>query len=528
MNAPSSTADETGSKTSGERSLWFILAAFGGLTLCICCFVGLMYTAVFGSMIYSVARAPTTTRTPQATRTVRIAQATTTRRATQTPQPTRSTTTATPRATQTAPSARNQWNIVLSDQFNDNRNIWRVGSNDTEYSRSKIEIVNGKYRWDIQAHKGFTWGAITPMVNQLTDFALSVDARQTDGNENAAYGIQFREDRYGNYYRFVITDDGYYCLTLWYEDKWKTLIEWTRSRALRPNLQNRLTVIAEGSKIQLFINDQFVTEKSDSTLKSGQVGVAIEMLGAGDTAVFEFDNFQVRSPTPIASPTERRATSTAVANATSTSIAQKATVTAQQSQALLKTSQTWNKKLDDSFASNSNQWLVGDFAANSLSGTRDIADGKYRWAFKSESNGIAYSIAANSPSISDGALSVDSKAISGAKDISAGLIFRAVDQDNFYVFRITNDKYYVFQFQSKGKLETIGSWFKASAVKSNETNRLTVITQGAHFTFFVNGEYVGQVDDSRYATGKVGVIVGTTGASADNVIEFSNLEIRTP
>jgi hypothetical protein len=55
------------------------------------------------------------------------------------------------------------------------------------------------------------------------------------------------------------------------------------------------------------------------------------------------------------------------------------------------------------------------------------------------------------------------------------------------------------------------------------SNRLMVLTQGAHFEFFVNDQQLGQADDNAIASGKVGLIAG------DNVeAAFSNLSIATP
>ena len=64
----------------------------------------------------------------------------------------------------------------------------------------------------------------------------------------------------------------------------------------RPGEANRLTVIGRGSHFTFYINDQYVAEAEDDRLTAGDVGVAVELLDDGDSAVFEFDDFEVRAP----------------------------------------------------------------------------------------------------------------------------------------------------------------------------------------------------------------------------------------
>ena len=74
------------------------------------------------------------------------------------------------------------------------------------------------------------------------------------------------------------------------------MIDWTETTTIRPGETNRLTVLAEGSHYTFYINDQYVGEADEDRLSQGEAGVAIELREAGDAAVFEFDNFEVRAP----------------------------------------------------------------------------------------------------------------------------------------------------------------------------------------------------------------------------------------
>lgn len=65
---------------------------------------------------------------------------------------------------------------------------------------------------------------------------------------------------------------------------------------MRPGAVNRLTVIEQGSHLTFFVNGQYVVETDDTRLNDGVMGPAVELVHAGDEAVFEFDNFEVRAP----------------------------------------------------------------------------------------------------------------------------------------------------------------------------------------------------------------------------------------
>jgi len=74
------------------------------------------------------------------------------------------------------------------------------------------------------------------------------------------------------------------------------MIEFTKSSAIVPDGSNRLTVIADSSAFIFYINDQFAGRMTDDHIASGTTAVAIELLDADLKAVFEFDNFELRTP----------------------------------------------------------------------------------------------------------------------------------------------------------------------------------------------------------------------------------------
>lgn len=133
-------------------------------------------------------------------------------------------------------------------------------------------------------------------VGEISDFYLSVEARRVSGPASSAcYGLWFRGSGY-NYYIFEICDDQTYAVYSHSEQEgWETLLGLTSSYAIKPNQWNKVAVAAEGNRFEFYINDQLVDTLANSRWTNGLVGIMIEV-NAGDTAVFEFDNFVVRRP----------------------------------------------------------------------------------------------------------------------------------------------------------------------------------------------------------------------------------------
>ncbi len=194
----------------------------------------------------------------------------------------------------TLENAENNWKVIVSDTFDSNSNDWLVHSNDDEYALRTYEISDGKYRWDVTAHKSFI-GWVRTEQSAPNDFYLSTDIRQIEGPANADYGLIFREDAGGNFYYFGVTDRGHYILLLYFEE-WKTLIDWTETELVRPGESNRLAVLGEGSHFTFFINDKYLADIVDDTIPAGSTALAIELADENDHAILEFDNFDLRAP----------------------------------------------------------------------------------------------------------------------------------------------------------------------------------------------------------------------------------------
>jgi hypothetical protein len=297
-SSPVSNPFDADDRASGRTILW---AAIGLLGLC-CCVVTAgaffwfkpdpqaLIAQYFPSATATASATPSRTPTPLATAT-----------STSTPTPDLTATAEVVRLTGTADAIQSAamnsastWRVVMTDTFDSNKNDWLNEAADDEFAKVNYRVTDGKYRWDATAHKSFI-GWVRAGNKSVSDFSVSVDVQQVSGPDTADHGILFREDEAGNFYYFGINNSGYYVLYE-YVGEWSTLIDFTETDLIRAGEINRITIIAEGPQFTFFINDQYLTYFTDDDIAKGSVALAIEMAEENDQAVFEFDNFELKTP----------------------------------------------------------------------------------------------------------------------------------------------------------------------------------------------------------------------------------------
>ncbi len=142
--------------------------------------------------------------------------------------------------------------------------------------RLSAQLVDGALRLGADDPDSLVYAAAGP---QLTDFDLEVEARPLAGPLDNGYGVLFRlhevrpapaleafglptpgYTRSRSYYLFLISSDGYYQLRRTLAGDQQILSAWVPSPLIRQGLEvsNRLRVLASGSNMQFYINDEQV------------------------------------------------------------------------------------------------------------------------------------------------------------------------------------------------------------------------------------------------------------------------------
>lgn len=128
-------------------------------------------------------------------------------------------------------------------------------------------------------------------LSHFTDFAYEVQMTIIQGDDG---GLIFRSnDVNGKFYFFSVGRDGIYSLSVSKDSTHSTQLVYDRSSLIKTaaGQLNILTVIARGSNIYLYINNQFVGNTTDSTYGSGEIGVFADDME--NATMVEFRNARV-------------------------------------------------------------------------------------------------------------------------------------------------------------------------------------------------------------------------------------------
>jgi hypothetical protein len=186
------------------------------------------------------------------------------------------------------------WPIVLSDTFDDNANEWFVGQQTGDFADASFIIANGVYHWAAKARQGFVWWN-HPTIPRVTDFHLAVDSRQINGPASSYVGLVLRLDESGNYYLFSLNNTGEYSFDEYYNAQWLSLIRWTPSPAIQVDGTNHVEVVGEAARFSFFVNGEWVGDYEDPVIPSGYSGLLVGMDEVGESAAWEFDNFELHA-----------------------------------------------------------------------------------------------------------------------------------------------------------------------------------------------------------------------------------------
>jgi len=162
----------------------------------------------------------------------------------------------------------------------------------------------------------------------------------------------------------------------------------------------------------------------------------------------------------------------------------------------------------DSFKNNNNKWPI----QNDLL----IKRGKYYFNTKKRSISVIW----KKMILSDNIVQVKAEFLKGRKGKPFGLIFRAKNHKEMYLFLITGSGHYSVVVIKRGKTKNITGWKKYSHKKAGAITTLTVITQGNRLLGYIGKKKVFDFKDNTFSKGKFGMY-----ASIGTSVVFDDLKV---
>jgi serine/threonine protein kinase len=132
-----------------------------------------------------------------------------------------------------------------------------------------------------------------------------------------------------------------------------------------------------------------------------------------------------------------------------------------------------------------------------------------------------------SPTVGNTAVETDVTMLGGT---SAGMLFR-MNGSQSYDFEITNTNEFFFARHDASSASgtstsyLIKNTYNSVILAMGQKNTLLIIADGADFKLYINGSFVGEVQDSTYTHGQLALTSGTSGLVTAGQANFSNLKV---
>lgn len=161
--------------------------------------------------------------------------------------------------------------LIFEDNFTNPSTGWSVIGAD--------QTIGGKYNngsYDVWTNDRRQVIVNNSRLGKFSDFTAEVSLKKTSGLPGALYGIVYRFDDAGHYYRFAITDNrtwvvGRMSNMLPVEEM---LVELQSSDFIKPgNETNVLKVVCLGENQDFYINGSKLWSTTDNTSLNGEIGL---------------------------------------------------------------------------------------------------------------------------------------------------------------------------------------------------------------------------------------------------------------
>lgn len=179
--------------------------------------------------------------------------------------------------------------ILFQDEFNASTTGWDRFANDGGI----MDYFEGGFRILVKQPGLNFWS--TPRKN-YGDVHIEADVIKLAGPDENRMGLMCRY-RGGNYYFFIISDDGYYTIGKFINGKTMLLgqTEMQVTTLVQTDAANHLRADCVGNTLTFYLNSHQLVTAQDGDLKSGDVGVLAGTFTQPGVDV-SFDHFMVTQP----------------------------------------------------------------------------------------------------------------------------------------------------------------------------------------------------------------------------------------
>jgi len=204
------------------------------------------------------------------------------------------------------------------------------------------------------------------------------------------------------------------------------------------------------------------------------------------------------------------------------------TATAQSQTVLADPPQDW-KHLDAAFTTPAIWYEGTDTSKRGLS-DNVIVKGAYIWKLRADESVLWWRMPDVDRlfSTTNFYVSVDVTRSHGSdSDTRYGLVFRSFSR-SYYVFGISNSGMFSIDERAFDHWNTLQDWTYSPTIRDGVINHLAVLGMGSHFWFFINGQFVHELENTANDHGEVGIFHAVHLVGEESTVIFENFTLYVP
>jgi hypothetical protein len=376
-------------------------------------------------------------------------------------------------------------------------------------------VVDGALQFDVGVATSLGWMG---MPAYPISYYLEVEIEVGDPIVEAEYGILFNYQNAQNFDFFAIDTAGRYSLWRLAANQWEESIPWTEGPMLTSGAgsANRIGLLVQENVITLVGNGEVIEVYEDSAPTAGGLALAVGTFAEGGLTV-RFDNVALWDLAPglVATPV---ATSTPVvvdpdaADAAAARIAEIQNTEPTFSDDFRRDTGAWDTDAVDS--------VLYFFERRALH-IEVTGPSRSAWA--------TYVSEPNTPAeIGDFYVEFDATFVTLGGDNATGLVFRMIDNENYYLLSASENGYINLVKLVAGEWTDLTPWVLSEAIdtEAEAVNRIGVLAEGTSLAIAINGEVVTVAEDDEFTSGAIGLLAQAFSADSAEV-SFDNVVLWT-
>jgi hypothetical protein len=183
----------------------------------------------------------------------------------------------------------------------------------------------------------------------------------------------------------------------------------------------------------------------------------------------------------------------------------------------------WDTLYKDNFSNDKSGW----YRFSGSEGMTEYSNGAFKISI---TNPYSYMWSTAGKSFTDGKIDVDVTNTTGLDENNMGVICRYVDQNNYYLAKITNGGTYWVEKYVDGSVEILitNDGNVSDKINTGSTpNHIQFICNGTTLSLLVNNTLMGSCTDTTFSVGDVGLYAGASTQGGTEVL-FDNFVVTKP